>query len=91
MKHVIKFKKSILSSNWAGDYRVINDVSIINIFYNLAKERVNFNINKIKLRERSSDLRSKVVIHCCHGNEWNKFVVDFLEAFDGYIENISIK
>ena len=91
MKHVIKFKKAILNANWAGDYSVINDVSIINIFYNLVKERSGFKIKTIKVRARSSDLRSKVVICCQNNDEWNTFVVDFLEAFDGYIENISIK
>lgn len=91
MKHIIKFKKAILNANWAGDYSVINDVSIINIFYNLIKERTGFEIKTIKVRERLSDLRSKVVICCQDNADWNKFVADFLEAFDGYIENISIK
>ena len=91
MKHVIKFKKAILNANWAGDYSVINDVSIINIFYNLVKEQTGFEIKRINIRDRSSDLRSKVVICCQDNDEWNKFVVNFLEAFNGYIENISIK
>ena len=69
MKHTIKFKKAILHANWAGDYSVINDVSIINMFYNLAKKRTDFKINKIKIRKHSSDIRSKVVIHCCHEDE----------------------
>ena len=90
MKHTIKFRKAIIDANWAGNYSVISDTSIINMFYNLVKGRLGVNIKKLKIRKCSSDLRSKVVIYSEYNTEWNKFVVEFLEAFDGYIENISI-
>lgn len=91
MNHTIKFRKAILDASWSGKYSVIADTSIINMFYNLVKKRPGFKINKLRIRERFSNLRSKVVIYSEHDIEWNKFVVEFLEVFDGLIENISIK
>ena len=70
MKHTIKFRKAILNANWAGDYSVIADTSIINMFYILTKHRLGvFKIKKLKIREHSSDLRSKVVIYSTYDTE----------------------
>lgn len=91
MKHTIKFRKAILNTTWEGKYSTIADTSIINIVYNLAKERIGFKLKELKIRERSSEFRSKVIIYSEDDLEWNKFVIEFFKAFDGYIENISIK
>ena len=92
MNHTIKFRKSMLTANWAGDYSVISDTSIMNKVYSLTKHKLGvFKIKKLKIRKRYSDLRSKVVIYSTYDCEWNEFVVAFLKAFDGYIEDISIK
>ena len=92
MKHTIKFRKSILDTNWAGDYSVIADTWVINKVYSLAEGQLGvFKIKKLKIRSSYSALRSKVVIDSSYSADWDKFVVNFLKALKDYIENISIK
>lgn len=92
MKHTIKFRKAILDMDRrALGYYTLSDNSIYKLLFAAADARAGISIRKIKLRQRHSDLRSKVVVYCDSDLSWNAFVTEFLDIFSNNIENVSIK
>lgn len=92
MKHTIKFRKAILDTDRrALGYYTLSDNSIYKLLFAAADVRAGISIRKIKLRERCSDLRSKIVVYCDSDLSWNTFVAEFLNIFSNKIENVSIK
>lgn len=92
MKHTIKFRKAILDiDRRALGYYTLSDNSIYNLLFYLADTCQGTGIRKLKLRERCSDFRCKVVIYCTSDFAWHKFLREFLDTFANKIENVSIK
>lgn len=92
MKHTIKFRKAILDMDRrALGYYTLSDNSIYKLLFVAADVRAGISIRKIKLRQRHSDLRSKVVVYCDSDLSWNAFVTEFLDIFSNNIENVSIR
>lgn len=92
MKHTIKFRKAILDIDRRSlGYYTLSDNSIYKMLFAAADRRAGISIRKIKLRERYSDLRSKIVVYCDSDTSWIAFVSEFLDMFSNKIENVSIK
>lgn len=92
MKHTIKFRKAILDiDRMSSGYYTLSDNSIYELLFAGADIRAGISIRKIKLRERYSDLRSKIVVYCDSELSWNAFVREFLDIFSNKIENVSIR
>ena len=92
MKHTIKFRKAILDiDRTALGYYTLSDNSIYNLIFHIADRGVGTGVRKLKLRERCSDFRCKLVVYCTSDTVWHKFLREFLDTFTNTIENISIK
>ena len=92
MKHTIKFKKAILDiDRRALGYYTISDSSIYNLVFHIAELTGGTSVRKLKLRERCSDFRCKLVVYCTSDTVWHKFLREFLDTFSNKIENVSIK
>ena len=92
MKHTIKFRKAILDyGRRALGYYTISDVSLHKLVFHLTKYCSDITIKKVKLRDRASTFRCKVVVCCTSDVSWNKFVQDFLDTLQNMIEDVSIK
>ena len=92
MKHTIKFRKAILDiDRRALGYYTLSDNFIHEMLFAAADVRSGISIGKIKIRERYSDLRSKIIVYCDSSLSWNAFVREFLDMFSNKIENVSIK
>ena len=82
MKHTIKFRKAILDiAQQELGYYTLSDNSIYKMLFAAADIRTGISIRKIKLRERYSDLRSKIIVYCDSDLSWNAFVREFLDIF----------
>ena len=92
MKHTIKFRRAILDVDRRTlGYYTLCDNSIYNLIFYISDQSVGTSVRKIKLRERYSDLRCKVVIYCTSDTAWHKFVREFLDIFSNMVEDVSIK
>ena len=92
MKHTIKFRKAILDiDRRASGYYTISDNSIYNLVFHIVDVCEGISVRKLKLRERCSDFRCKLVIYSTSDATWHKFVREFLDIFSNSVENISIK
>lgn len=82
----ISFSKTHKYFNY-DEYKVITDSGIIKVINNLCNKH-NILIKTIKLKDGFFDNDCYITIKA-DKIDFNSFCIDFIEALDGYIENIN--